>query len=424
MLPWQQRVRMLEEENAFLRAKVEELENRLLAYENAHTPPSLTLKKPPRKEASGKLGAKAGHPKWERKEPEPTGSVEYIEETCPKCEHKLGNPFKTERVLEEEIPEPQPIEVIEHLINHYKCINCGNHVIATNKAPKGRFGKNVQAHVTLLKFDDRLPLRKVVSSLERHYGLSMTNVGVFQITRQVAGKLEQPYRALIERVRDARVVYCDETKMRVDGITFWLWTFTTEQETVFVIRKSRAKKVVEEILGENFKGVITCDGWTAYAQYPALIQRCWAHLLREIKKLNEKYDGVQGFYNSFKKMFEQIRQVRAKPPSFEIRQALFMQLKEEMQEVVKQMNAYTQLRKFAGKVKNGLDYWFTCIIHLFVEPTNNIAERALRELVVQRKIIGGLRREKGARIMETVASMIATWKQQQLPLFATLKSYL
>ncbi|MBI2137716.1 IS66 family transposase [Candidatus Woesearchaeota archaeon] len=408
----------------FLKAKIEELEHRLLAYENAHTPPSLTLKKPPRKEANGKLGAKEGHPKWERKEPEPTGSVEYIEEACPKCDTKLGKPFKTERVIEEEIPEPQPVEVIEHLINHYECPKCHKHVVAKHNAPKGRFGKNVQAHVTLLKFDDRLPLRKVVSSLERHYGLTLSNVGVFQITRQVAGKLETSYQALIQHVRNARVVYCDETKIRVDSITFWLWTFTTEQETLFVIRKSRAKKVVEEVLGENFRGVITCDGWTAYAQYPALIQRCWAHLLREIKKLNEMYDGVQGFYDSFKKIFEQIRQVRTKPPSFEIRQALFMQLREEMQELVKQMNVYTQLRKFAGKVKNGLDYWFTCIIHLFVEPTNNTAERALRELIVQRKIIGGLRREKGARIMETIASMIATWKQQQLPLFTTLKSHL
>jgi hypothetical protein len=53
-------------------------------------------------------------------------------------------------------------------------------------------------------------------------------------------------------------------------------------------------------------------------------------------------------------------------------------------------------------VKNGLGYWFTCLIHLFVEPTNNTAERALRELIVQRKIMGGLRREQGAHIMEVI----------------------
>jgi transposase len=61
---------------------------------------------------------------------------------------------------------------------------------------------------------------------------------------------------------------------------------------------------------------------------------------------------------------------------------------------------------------------------LLVEPTNNTAERALRELVVQRKIIGGLRREKGANIMQTIMSMITTWKQRGLSLFPTMKSYL
>lgn len=81
MISWKQKVRELEEENAFLRAKVEELERKLLAYENAHTPPSKSKIKPPKKESSGKLGAPKGHPKWEREEPEPTGSVEYIAKT-------------------------------------------------------------------------------------------------------------------------------------------------------------------------------------------------------------------------------------------------------------------------------------------------------------------------------------------------------
>ena len=56
--------------------------------------------------------------------------------------------------------------------------------------------------------------------------------------------------------------------------------------------------------------------------------------------------------------------------------------------------------------------------------SNNNAERALRELIVQRKIIGGLRREKGARIMEVITSVIATTKIRQQPLFQTIKSYL
>ena len=57
------------------------------------------------------------------------------------------------------------------------------------------------------------------------------------------------------------------------------------------------------------------------------------------------------------------------------------------------------VRKLIGKISNGFEYWFTFVIHPGVEPTNNKAERAIREHVVQRKIIGILRNEKGLRFM-------------------------
>ena len=417
-------VRELKKENDFLKAKVEELERRLAFYENPHTPPSKSGKKPPRMESSGKLGAEIGHPKWERKEPEPTGSVEYVEETCPHCKTKLDKPFKTERILEEEIPEPQPVEVIEHLVNHYKCPECKRHIIAKNNAPSGRFGKNVLTHVALLKYDDRLPLRKTVSSLERHYNIHITDVGVFKITNSVAKKLEIPYNELIKKIRNAEVIYADETEIKVDGITYHLWTFVTESEVLFVIRKSRSKSVIEEVLGAKFDGVICSDGWTAYTQYTINLQRCWAHLLREAKDLAEKHASFSGFYNSFKKIFEKIKKIREKDLSLKTRLKWKEKLRLGMKQTIEQMNSYKEFRKFATTVKNGLEHWFTCVINLLVEPTNNIAERALRELIVQRKIIGGLRREKGAHIMEVITSMIATLKKRELPLFQTIKSYL
>lgn len=203
-----------------------------------------------------------------------------------------------------------------------------------------------------------------------------------------------------------------------------MWTFVTDTEVVFVIRKSRAKKVIEEILGINFKGIVCCDGWKAYSQYTNNIQRCWAHLLREAKHLADKYAEFEGFYQAFKTMFENIKAVKNKPPSLSKRETIKDKLKLELEQLIGNMNCYQEFRKFATKVKNGLEYWFTCILNLFVEPTNNTAERALRELVVQRKIIGGLRREKGANIMQTIMTMISTWKKRELPVFSTMKSHL
>ena len=124
MVSWRQIVRDLKAELEEKDKRIAELERRLFAYENAHTPPSKSKNKPPKKESNGKLGAPKGHPKYERENPEPTGSVEYVEDTCPNCTAKLGKPIKAEHILEEEIPEPQPIEVIEHRIIKRFCPHC------------------------------------------------------------------------------------------------------------------------------------------------------------------------------------------------------------------------------------------------------------------------------------------------------------
>jgi hypothetical protein len=59
-----------------------------------------------------------------------------------------------------------------------------------------------------------------------------------------------------------------------------------------------------------------------------------------------------------------------------------------------------------------------------LEGTNNIAERAIRPLVVARKITGGSRSEKGADAFATLASLLRTADQQGKNTLATIKSLL
>lgn len=425
----EKRVFQLEKENLELKKQVlvlqkenADLRRRLLVYENAHTPSSKSKKKRYPREKSGRgLGAPIGHEKHERVQPEPTETVEHIQELCSGCNEPLGTPFRIESKTEEEIPEPQPPKIIRHLIFHYKCKCCGKIIVAPHNTPKGMFGFNLQTHVTLMKFDDRLPFRKVTVSLERHYKINITNTGILNITKRVSTKLQKEYWQTIRRIRRARVVYVDETEMKIEGKKYWLWVFASENEVIFVIRKSRSKSVAEEILGKQFAGIVTSDGHSAYAKF-SLHQRCWAHAIREAKELLEKYSSFKVFYDNLKEMFAKIKQTQEKPPSIEERLRLKSELEQRMNQMVDCMDGHTHFQKFATKLRNGIKNWFTCIEHLFVEPTNNIAERTLRELIVQRKIMGGLRRQKGARIMETITSMLATWKLQGKNLFQTLKT--
>jgi len=399
------------------------LEKRLLVYENAHTPPSLQKRKRIPRQSSRKLGAPKGHPKYEREESEVTETKKYSTDYCPKCLTPLGNPDLIKRFIEEEIPEPNKIKIIEHLVDHHKCKNCGKEVVSKNNVPRGRFGKNVITQITLLKHEDRLPFRKVANSLERNHNLNVTHVGIIKAIRQVAKKLSQPYYEVIKKTRSSGVVYIDETGYKLNGEKWWLWTFVTETCVLFVIRKSRSKKVVEEILGKEFDGIIGCDGWKTYEGFSDRLQRCWAHLLRESYHLKEKYNDFEKFHEGIKKLFYEILEIRLKPPSEGKRMELKEKMRMLMRGIAHRMKKHIHFEKFAGKIENGMDYWFTCVADLEVEPTNNLAEQALRELIVQRKIMGGLRSEKGAESLEVISTMLATWKKQKKSLPETLRVY-
>ena len=95
-----------------LKGYIKELEARLSLYENAHTPPSLrrdqNRKKGRNKGGNGTPGQKFGHKGITRPQAEPDRQVEVTVDRCPGCGTKLGEPFRTDTKIIEEIPEPQP----------------------------------------------------------------------------------------------------------------------------------------------------------------------------------------------------------------------------------------------------------------------------------------------------------------------------
>lgn len=406
-----------------LEIQVNQLERKLLAYENAHTPPSLSKKKRIPRVSSGKLGAPLGHPRYEREEPEINEKIIYsIDSTCPFCDTLLDSK-ETLEVIEEEMPDMNKVKGTKHLIEWSFCGNCNRRVIAKNNAPANRFGPNLRSKITLLRHDDRLPLRKVEQSLLRDHNFRITHTGIMKIIRTVAKRLEVPYYEIIKIVRSSSIAYVDETGYKVNGESWWLWTFVCGDIVLFVIRKSRSKKVVEEILGKDYRGIIVCDGWKVYENFSTRLQRCWAHLLRESFHLKEKYKDFEKYHYQLKDIFDDMIQIRLEPPGKNKRLLLINEKKKEIRELVRRIRYNDNFKKFATTIENGIDYWFTCLEYLDVEPTNNYAEQSLRELIVQRKIMGGLRSEKGAETLEIVSTMIATWKKQGKPLMETLKGF-
>jgi transposase len=426
----QETIDQLTRENEFLKRRIEELEARLAKYENAHTPPSQKRGRDCKKEQNeggkGTPGQKIGHKGVTRPHAEPDKHVEVTADRCPDCGTELGDPIRTETKIIEEIPEPQPAIITEYKIAHYRCPCCQKEVAATDPGcPKeGIFGNNIIAQATLLKYDGRLPHRKIQEILKRLYGLNISPATILDLTRRAADAVQSQYDAILNRIRAAPILYVDETSIDVQGELNWIWTFTTPSETFFVIRKNRGMKVLMEVLTRKFSGIIVCDGWKPYARFTKCLQRCWAHLLRESKDLAEKIDEAVPLHEALKKLYEELNDVLKSAPPPEVRRELWLIARATLQQWITKEYASEKVRKLIGKISNGFEYWFTFVIHPEVEPTNNRAERALREHVVLRKILGTLRNSKGTSIHERIMTMLATWGQREFDNLQMLRTSL
>jgi transposase len=422
--------RQLKHEIALLKEYIRDLESRLAKYENAHTPPS--LKRGPNRKieengiVKGTPGQKIGHKGVTRPYAKPDKQVDVTADRCPDCGTDLGNPIRIESRIIEEIPEPQPIIVTEYKIAHYRCPRCRKEVTANDAACslEGRFGNNIIAQTTLLKYEDRLPHRKIQNALRRLHGLNISPATILDLTRRAADAVQSQYDAILNRIRTAPILYVDETSIDVQGKLYWIWAFTTPSETFVVIRKSRGMKVLLEVLTRRFTGIIVCDGWKPYPKFTKSIQRCWAHLLRESKDLAEKIEEAVPLHRALKGLFEELIGALKNDPPPEVRRDLWLKAQVTLQQWTMKEFVSEKVRKLIGKINNGFEYWFTFVIHPGIEPTNNRAERALREHVVLRKILGTLRNGKGTSIHERIMTVLATWGQQGLDSLKMLRSSL
>jgi transposase len=424
----------LKAENEELKGQNERLRHQLVIYKSACSQQRMQKFSSRRRRERTELrypGRPKGYLGTTRPYPKPDRVVEANGlDICPLCKGKLGHPFRIRRRIVEELGNPQPVEVIEYEEFHYHCPTCDSEIIDRHQdcPPEGRMGKNVCIQTTLMKFDERLPERKIKCVLERQ-GLSITPATVLDIQRRVADWLRPEYEEVLSKVRGSDVVYTDQTGIGVDGTNHWIWDFVTNSGTLIAIRGTKGKKVLEEILGKDWRGTIVCDGSRSHHSFakdhPGVsIQRCWAHLLTEADELAEKTKEARPLVRGLHRIYDRLKKALEEEPPPDERKKLARNAKRALKRWIDKPYRGKKVQKFIAKIRNGFDCWFTFVIKPGVEPTNNRAELALREIVVQRKIIGTLRNQKGTSIYETMMTLLTTWKQKGLNLQEALSASL
>jgi transposase len=197
---------------------------------------------------------------------------------------------------------------------------------------------------------------------------------------------------------------------------------------LFRIDKSRGSQVLVEVLGTEFDGVLGCDYFGAYRKYMrkfgVLVQFCMAHLIRDVKfllTLPGREDQTYGrrVREALRELFAVIHR-RQTMPAVGFQKALKAAREQVLLAGTTCVPETKHARNLAKRFRQHGEAYFRFITTPGVEPTNNLAEQAIRFVVIDRRITQGTRSEKGRRWCERIWTVIATCAQQGRAVFQFL----
>jgi cell division protein FtsB len=367
-----------------------------------------------------------------RREAQPDEVQEHAVACCPDCGRTLEGGWVHRRRQVIEMLPPR-VRVIEHVLIARRCGVCRKRHLPT-LAPgvlgvqgKRRFGVSVQSLVAVLHGRYRVPMKEIRRLFLELCGLRVSDGEMVALLDGVVAAGQAELSRLLEAVRGSPVVCADETGWRQDGKNGWLWTFDTPTVRYFQYRKTRSGIVPEEVLGEDFGGIVSCDCYVGYNRLLAEKQRCWAHLLRDLHDLKEQHADqpeVSAWVEAIQARYEEAKAVPAGTPPQ--RRRTRRQFEVRLDALVRPLarQAEAPHRVLAERIRRHLLEWFVFVEYPEVPSTNNLAERSLRPAVIARKISGGTRSEKGSHTKMGLMSLLATWAAQGKPLLPACQSLL
>jgi transposase len=441
LLPLRDLVQTLGEQVADLQARVNQ------HSANSSRPPSSDPPSaPPRPRqppSPRRQGAQPGHSGRHRPllPPEQVDElIVHLPTDCPYCQTTLPIDLplnENKAVLRQQVWDMPPIRphVTEHQFPTVTCPHCQHDL----RAPQpqgvqalppggGAFGAQVTSVVGLLHGRYRLSTRETAALLADLFGLEVSLGSIPALCQSVSEAVAPVYQQVQRQVEVAPALNVDETGWKEAGAKRWLWVAVARGAaatvcTLFAVTQHRSAACLRRLLGgesSRFGGVVGSDRFKAYLSVPVTRrQLCWAHLKRNLTAFHER-DGPVGEWGGA--MLEQVGQLFAAWHAVCEGELDHSGLLDSIAPVQKAMwELLTQgqslpvagVRAFSQELLKLWPALWMFVDMEGVEPTNNVAERALRPAVLWRKGCFGAQSTTGNEFVERILTVTTTCQQQE-----------
>jgi len=416
-----------------MRAHIETLEKRIRELERRLGMNSQNSSKPPSSDPPGtaavlpqrrrrKRGARKGHPPHLRAAMPPETVTERHVLTPQACLCGSTRLCKTdEEPLRHQIVDLPPIRplVTEYVQSVYHCRDCGDLVYEPlpEQIKRQHFGAGVLAVVGILTGSLNTSKRKALAVINEVFAVPMSLGGLSACEQQIAAALAQPQQQLVEHVQQQPTAHGDETGWpRGNRVKGWLWTLCCGTAAVFMIQATRGQAAAQKLLG-GFTGVLHSDRWSGYNRFAGPRQICWAHLKRDFQALGEQAGAMGRIGGKLRDLAQEILYLRKRVRDGTLSWKTFQRRVQPLMPRVEKLLAQGADSGQPGagqcrRILNQRQHLWMFVYDPQVEPTNNLAERVVRQAVLWRKGSFGTQSERGARYVERMLSACATCRLQ------------
>ena len=400
-------------------------------------PPSSDIVKPGKDPATlgdtpRKGGGQPGHPRHSRPAFSPeeltAGSHTHRMSHCPDCHSPVVPANQLPRIVQQiEITQP-PLEISEHHALPYWCPCCCRvHFAALPGDVElgGLLGPRLTAFIAYLKGFCHASYSTIRIYLRDVLRIKVSRGMLNKVIAKVSAALDEPYEEILLRLPGEDVLNVDETGHKDQGDRWWTWCFRASLYTLFKIDPRRSADVLIEVLGKEFNGVLGCDYYGAYRRYmrefDVTVQFCLAHLIRDVKflmTLPSQQDKAYGtrLRDALKGLFAVIHD------KDNLREVVFQEKLQAAREAIVTA-ATTEVpntkpsQALAKRFEQHGAAYFQFMTTPGLEPTNNLAEQAIRFVVIDRHVTQGTRGETGRRWCERIWTVIASCTRQGRSVF-------
>jgi predicted RecB family nuclease len=254
------------------------------------------------------------------------------------------------------------------------------------------YGHGLQAWITYHRMALRLPFGKIAQLFEEMFSERINPGQVSSLVEQLSRYYVRTEKLLLKKILASPIIHADETTINIQGTSQYVWVITDGSHVVFMHTEGRDAKVMHELL-DGYNGVLCTDFYSGYDSVKCAQQKCWAHLIRDLNDDLRKspFDAeLEQFVSAVRDLIVPIFEAVEK---YGLKKRNLHKFKKDVDRFYDQKIDNKQYRSslmntYQKRFSKYRDKLFVFMERDGVPWNNNMAERALRHIAVQRKISG------------------------------------